>query len=315
MSEPPIIKTKKLTKYYGQHRGIENLNLEVRKGEIFGFLGPNGAGKTTTIRLLLDLIRPTSGKATVFGYDINRYSQKIHERVAYIPGELEFQRNWTAHRTIKHMFRLYNHTLQWNSVEELAKHLRLDMKKKAHELSKGNKQKIGLILVLVPNVDLLILDEPTSGLDPLVKNEFYKLLAQKQADSSCTVFLSSHLLQEVEKVANRIGIISQGSLVEVATLAQLRRLALKQVEITFASPTNVKKLPTKLKRIAKNLILQNSTLSFLCSREDLSTVLLTLDKVPFVDINVRNPTLEDIFLEYYQVTPYENRLNNHWEET
>lgn len=314
MPETTIIKTEALTKYYGKNCGIENLNLEVQTGEVFGFLGPNGAGKTTTIRLLLDLILPTSGKATIFGYDTQRNSQKIHDRIAYIPGELEFQRNWTAGRTLNHMFKLYNHAVKWSVVEELAQHLKLDMQKKVHELSKGNKQKIGIILALVPDVDLLILDEPTSSLDPLIKNEFYKLLAEKQADSGCTVFLSSHQLQEVEKVAHRVGIINQGSLIEVATLTKLKRLALKHVEIKFASPTNAKNLPTNLKKNIKNLSAEDSTISFLCVRQNLNTVFSWLQNVPFSDVDIRNPTLEDIFLEYYQIESYENHLTNKQKE-
>jgi ABC-2 type transport system ATP-binding protein len=182
-----IIKTTDLSKNYGKSIGIKNLNLQVNRGEIFGFLGPNGAGKTTTIRLLLDLIHPTSGKATIFGLDTKQDSQKIHSHIIYLPGELGFPKNWSAQRTIKYMFKLYDHQINWKDAKELASHLNLDLEKKVHELSKGNKQKIGIILTLVPNVDLLILDEPTSGLDPLIKNEFYKLLAEKQAKSNFSV--------------------------------------------------------------------------------------------------------------------------------
>jgi len=310
MIETTIIQTCGLTKYYGKHRGIENLNLEVQKGEIFGFLGPNGAGKTTTIRLLLDLIRPTSGEATVFGCDVQKGSEKIRDRVAYLPGELGFYRDWTGHRTLKYMFKLYNRVVKWAVVEELAQVLKLDLDKKTRELSMGNKQKIGIILALVPDVDLLILDEPTSGLDPLIKNEFYRLLTEKQADSGCTVFLSSHQLQEVEKVAHRVGIIRQGSLVEVATLAQLKRLALKRVELLFASSADGRVVATKLPRkLAKHFTLEDSHASLLCNREDLIVVLSLLQEIPFSDLNIRNPTLEDIFLKYYDVELDGNRLN------
>lgn len=310
MSETTIIQTRGFTKYYGKHRGIENLNLEVQKGEIFGFLGPNGAGKTTTIRLLLDLIHRTSGEATIFGYDVQKESQKIRDRVAYLPGELGFYRDWTGRRTLKYMFKLYNRVVNWAVVEELSQVLKLELDKKTRELSMGNKQKIGIILALVPDVDLLILDEPTSGLDPLIKNEFYRLLTEKQADSGCTVFLSSHQLQEVEKVAHRVGIIRQGSLVDVATLAQLKRLALKRVELLFASPAYGRAVATKLpKKLAKHFTLEDSQASLLCSREDLKVFLSLLQEIPFSDLNIRNPTLEDIFLRYYDVEPNGNRLN------
>lgn len=310
MIKSTVIQTRSLTKYYGKHRGIENLNLEVQKGEIFGFLGPNGAGKTTTIRLLLDLIRPTSGEATVFGHDVQKGSEKVRDRVAYTPGELGFYRDWTGRRTLKYMFRLYNQIVKWAVVEELAQVLKLDLDKKTRELSMGNKQKIGIILALAPDVDLLILDEPTSGLDPLVKSEFYKLLTEKQADSGCTVFLSSHQLQEVEKVAHRVGIIRQGSLVEVATLAQLKRLALKRIELLFASPADGRAVATKLpKKLARHFILEDSHASLLCNRGDLKVFLSLLQEIPFSDLNIRNPTLEDIFLKYYNVEPNGNRLN------
>jgi ABC-2 type transport system ATP-binding protein len=309
MQTTKTIKTTDLTKHYGKHIGIQNLNLQVNRGEIFGFLGPNGAGKTTTIRTLLDLIHPTSGKATIFGYDTQQETQKIHNQTAYLPGELGFPKNWTAQRTIKYMFKLYNRTIKWSAVKQLANHLNLDMDKKVHELSKGNKQKIGIILILVPDVDLLILDEPTSGLDPLIKNEFYRLLAEKQAQSNCTVFLSSHQLEEVEKVAHRVGIINKGTLIEVSTMTELKKLAFKHVEIQLASSADAK-LPAQLTKTVKNLRVQDSKLSFVCSRSNLDAVLSWLQTVDFRDINVRNSTLEDIFLEYYQVSPYGNSLNN-----
>jgi ABC-2 type transport system ATP-binding protein len=309
MQTTKTIKTTDLTKHYGKHIGIQNLNLQVNRGEIFGFLGPNGAGKTTTIRTLLDLIRPTSGKATIFGYDTQQETQKIHNQTAYLPGELGFPKNWTAQRTIKYMFKLYNRTIKWSAVKQLANHLNLDMDKKVHELSKGNKQKIGIILILVPDVDLLILDEPTSGLDPLIKNEFYRLLAEKQAQSNCTVFLSSHQLEEVEKVAHRVGIINKGTLIEVSTMTELKKLAFKHVEIQLASSADAK-LPAQLTKTVKNLRVQDSKLSFVCSRSNLDAFLSWLQTVDFRDINVRNSTLEDIFLEYYQVSPYGNSLNN-----
>jgi ABC-2 type transport system ATP-binding protein len=300
MTAPITIQTRNLTKYYGKNRGIENLNLEVRKGEIFGFLGPNGAGKTTTIRLLLDLIRKTSGEATIFGYDTQKDSQKIREHVAYIPGELGFYKDWTGRRTLQYLFKLYNHAVKWAVVEELAQVFKLNLDKKVRELSKGNKQKIGAISALAPDVDLLILDEPTSGLDPLVKNEFYKALSQKHAKSGCTIFLSSHVLQEVEKVAHRVSIIRQGFLVEVADLSQLKRLALKHVEVSLASPADSKALKEKLtKQLTKTLTLEGSHASFLAKREDLSSLLSLLQELGFRDLNISDSTLEDIFLEYY----------------
>ena len=309
--ETPVIQTENLTKYYGKNLGIKNLNLKVKPGEIFGFLGPNGAGKTTTIRLFLDLIRPTSGKAKIFGFDTQKEIEKIHNKIAYIPGELEFNKNWTGHRTIKHIFSLYNQSFKWSIVEELAEILKLDLEKKVKELSKGNKQKIGIILTLAPDVELLILDEPTSGLDPLIKSKFYKLLHEKQAKSNCSVFLSSHLLYEVEKVAHRVAIINQGLLVEVATLDQLQQLAMKNIEVAFSNPREAKKNQLKIpKELVKNLTVKNSALNFLSSRENLKNILSWLKTVPFKDLDIRDPTLEDLFLDYYKIESKEKTLQN-----
>ena len=309
--ETPVIQTENLTKYYGKNLGIKNLNLKVKPGEIFGFLGPNGAGKTTTIRLFLDLIRPTSGKATIFGYNSQTEIEKIHNKIAYLPGELEFNKNWSGHRTIKHMSSLYNQSFKWSVVEELAKILKLDLEKKVKELSKGNKQKIGIILALAPDVELLILDEPTSGLDPLIKNEFYKLLHEKQVKSNCSVFLSSHLLHEVEKVAHRVAIINQGSLVEVATLDQLQQLAMKNIEVAFSNPQEAKKNQLKIpKELVKNLTIKNSELNFLSSRENIKNILSWLKTIPFKDLDIRDPTLEDLFLDYYKIVSKEKTSQN-----
>ena len=311
MPQAPIIQTKNLTKYYGKHLGIRNVNLEIYPQEIFGFLGPNGAGKTTTIRILLDLIRPTSGTAAIFGLDSHKEIERIHEKIAYIPGELEFNKNWTGQRTIKHMLNLYNHAAKDSLIDNLAQTLKVDLNKKVKELSKGNKQKIGVIIALAPDVELLVLDEPTSGLDPLIKNEFYKLLSEKQTQNNCTIFLSSHILSEVEKVANRVAIINKGSIIQVATLNQLQQLALKNLEIEFPTPDQAKKYLNKMpEKAAKNLTQQANTLNLLCSREDLHSVLSWLKDTNFKDLIVRNPSLEDIFLEFYRVKPYEKNSNN-----
>jgi len=315
MTTATIIQTRNLTKYYGKNRGIKNLNLDVRKGEVFGFLGPNGAGKTTTIRLLLNLIHATSGEITILGHNVRTESELILERAAYLPGELGIFKDWTAIRTLSYLFKLYDRPVNWEKVEELARTLNLDLRKKTRELSRGNKQKIGIISVLAPDVELLILDEPTSGLDPLVNNEFYKLLIEKQAASGCTVFLSSHQLEEVEKIAHRVGIIRQGTLVEVATVTQLKQLALKHVELSFTSPSDAKTFADKLpKKLVKNLASDGSSTRFLIKREELALMLPQLNAVSFSDMNIRDSTLEDIFLEYYGTEangkPPSNRKKN-----
>ena len=298
-----VIQTKELTKYYGKSRGIENLNLEIYKGEIFGLLGPNGAGKTTTIRVFLDLIRKTSGEAKIFNLDVHLDSVAIRQRVAYLPGELGLFQEKSARRNIEYLLGLYQNHIPDRRVEELAEIFGLELDRKVKELSKGNKQKIGIVLALAPEVDLLILDEPTSGLDPLITAEFYNLLHKQQEETGSTVLLSSHLLGEVEKVAHRVGIIREGTIVEVATIKQLKRMALKEIKVEFASAKDLQEFSNKLttEKVEK-VILNDTHASFLVSREELSKVLRLLSEADIVDTEITSPALEDIFLKYYQVT-------------
>jgi ABC-2 type transport system ATP-binding protein len=295
-----VVRCQDLTKYYGKSRGIENLNLEVLKGEVFGFLGPNGAGKTTTIRTLLGLIHKTAGKATVFGLDSDRKSVEIRKRVAYLPGELGEFEGKTGRRILKFLFGLYGTKINWSRIDELATILRLPLDRKMNHLSKGNKQKIGVILALVPDVELLILDEPTSGLDPLITSDVYKLLAEKQAESGCTILLSSHLLGEVEKVADRVGIIREGSIVEVATLQGLKALALKRVDLLFDSPVSEAVLRAKIpEQIVEALSIDDSHAHLLVNRDNLHALLKILGDMQFSNLDITSPDLEEIFLKYY----------------
>jgi len=302
MSKNVIIQTKNLTKYYGKSRGIENLNLEIYQGEIFGLLGPNGAGKTTTVRVLLDLIRKTSGEAQVFDLDIHHHSIEIRQRTAYVPGDLGLFQDKTARRNLQYLLGLYENHIPIRRIEELAEVFGLDLDRKVKELSKGNKQKVGIILALAPEVDLLILDEPTSGLDPLITALFYKRLHEQQEETNSTVLLSSHLLNEVEKVAHRVGIIREGSIVEVATVQQLKSMAMKEIKVEFATQVALQKfsdqLPTKT---VESVILNETHVSFLITREELTNILSLLSKSEIVDIEVTSPALEDIFLKYYEV--------------
>lgn len=295
-----VIRCQDLTKYYGKSRGIENLNLEVLKGEVFGFLGPNGSGKTTTIRTLLGLIHKTSGEASVFGLDSDQKSLQIRKRVAYLPGELGEFEDKSARRILKYLLGLYGTKINWVRIEELATALRLDLDRKMNNLSKGNKQKIGVILALAPDVDLLILDEPTSGLDPLVTTDVYKLLAEKQAESGCTVLLSSHMLTEVEKVADRVGIIRNGRIAEVATLEKLKLLSLKRVDLLFNAPIDEAVLRSKIPAdIIVELTVTDSRAHLLVSRKNIRALIKSLGEVQFTNLDITSPDLEEIFLKYY----------------
>ena len=295
-----VIRCQDLTKYYGKSRGIENLNLEVLKEEVFGFLGPNGAGKTTTLRTLLGLIHKTSGEASVFGLDPDRNSVEIRKRVAYLPGELGEFEGKTVRRILKYLFGLYGTKINWSRVEELATVLRLPLDRKMTDLSKGNKQKVGVVLALAPDVELLMLDEPTSGLDPLITMDVYKLLIEKQAESGCTILLSSHLLGEVEKVADRVGIIRDGSIAEVATLQGLKALAMKRVELLFDSQVDEAILRAQIPAdFIREFTINNYSARLLVNRDNLHVLLKSLSDVQFTNLDITSPDLEEIFLKYY----------------
>jgi ABC-2 type transport system ATP-binding protein len=232
-----IIQIEKLTKSYGAHRGITDIDLEVNEGEAFGFLGPNGAGKTTTIRTLLDHIRPTSGRALVFGIQTNVDPVAIHRRVGYLPGEFALYDKLTGGQTIEYFANLRG-GVDAPYQADLVKRLDVDTSRKFKEYSKGNKQKIGLIVALQHRPDLLILDEPTSGLDPLVQQTFYEVIREAKAEGR-TIFLSSHILSEVEKTCDRVAIIREGRLAQVDRVEALRDLSHHQVELRFAGDVPV----------------------------------------------------------------------------
>jgi ABC-2 type transport system ATP-binding protein len=227
-----IIETEKLTKSYGSHRGIVEVDLAISEGEIFGFLGPNGAGKTTTIRVLLDLIRPTSGTARVFGIESSADPVAIHRRIGYIPGEFTLYDRLTGGQTLEYFANLRGGVDKAYQAA-LIERFEVDPSRRFREYSKGNKQKIGVIIALQHRPELLILDEPTAGLDPLVQQTFFTTLREAVADGA-TVFLSSHILSEVEKSCDRVAIIREGRLAKVDTVEGLRDLAHHQVELRFA---------------------------------------------------------------------------------
>jgi ABC-2 type transport system ATP-binding protein len=234
---PPIIEIEKLTKSYGRHRGIVDIDLVVNEGEAFGFLGPNGAGKTTTIRTLLDHIRPTSGRALIFGIETTADAVAIHRRIGYLPGEFTLYDKLTGLQTLEYFANLRG-GVDGSYQRELIRRLEVDPSRKFREYSKGNKQKIGLIVALQHRPDLLILDEPTSGLDPLVQQTFYEVIREAKAEGR-TVFLSSHILSEVEKTADRVAIIRDGRLARVDRVEALRDLAHHRVELRFAGDVPV----------------------------------------------------------------------------
>lgn len=305
MDEKAVIKTNALTKYYGKSRGIENLTFKVKKGEIFGLLGPNGAGKTTTIRVLLDLIRRTSGEAQVFGLDVKQHSTEIRRRTAYLPGELGFYKDKTVRKNLQFLLRMYNKPVPNRRIEELAERLDLTLDRKVKELSKGNKQKIGIILTFAPETELLILDEPTSGLDPFITNDYYNILYEQQKEAGTTVLLSSHLLGEVEKVAHRVGIIREGTIVESDSVDHLKEIALKKVNIIFPTTSELQEFNSKINtEIVDTVQTSGTNVSLTVSRENVTEILDVIRQVRNIsDLDIETPDLEDIFMKYYETSP------------
>lgn len=292
-----IIKVEGLTKYYGKVRGIEDLDLAVREGEVFGYLGPNGAGKTTTIRLLLDLIRPTRGTARLFGQDVRSQAAVLKTRVGNLPGELVLWENLTGRELITFVGSLRG-SIDWAWVTELALRLDLDLSRRVGSLSHGNKQKVGLVQAFAHKPDLLILDEPTLGLDPLVQQEFYRLVDEVRAEGR-TVFLSSHNLPEVERVCDRVAIIREGHLVTVEEVSELRRKQLRQMELRFSRevPVSAFDLPG-----VHDIVQIDSTLRFFVEAGpgSLDRVIKRASQFPVEDLRYEQATLEDVFLTYYR---------------
>jgi ABC-type multidrug transport system ATPase subunit len=297
-----IIQTEKLTKYYGRHRGILEVDLAVNEGEAFGFLGPNGAGKTTMIRTLLDHIRPTSGRATIFGIETTADPVAIHRRIGYLPGEFALYNNLTGGQTIDYFANLRG-GIDKAYQQSLIARLDVDPSRKFREYSKGNKQKIGLIIALQHHPDLLLLDEPTSGLDPLIQQEFYGVIREAKAEGR-TVFLSSHILSEVEKTCDRVAIIREGRLTRVDKTEALRDLAHHQVELVFTDHVPLaafSSLPGVTDVVAEDHILRMRVAG------NITPVVQTAARYDLADFVSREPSLEEVFLAEYGRTAVEVR--------
>ena len=289
-----IIETEKLTKSYGSHRGIVEVDLQVDQGEIFGFLGPNGAGKTTTIRVLLDHIRPTSGRARVFGIETTADPVSIHRRLGYIPGEFSLYDRLTGGQTLRYFASLRGGVDKAYQAA-LIERFDIDPSRRFKEYSKGNKQKIGLVIALQHRPGLLVLDEPTSGLDPLVQQSFYALVREAK-DEGRTIFLSSHILSEVERTADRVAIIREGRIAKIDSVEGLRDLAHHQVELQFSGP-----VPTAaFEALAgvSDVAAEDHRLRMRVSGS-IAPVVQTAARYELVDFVSREPTLEETFLAQY----------------
>ena len=294
MSDRPVIATEMLSKSYGKHRGVVDVSLEVQPGEVFGFLGPNGAGKTTTIRILMDLIRPSGGSARVFGLDARSEGPEIRARTGYLPGELALYDHLTGEDHLRFLANLRNQPAR-NTVA-LAERLGADLSRKISELSKGSKQKIGLIQAFMGTPALLVLDEPTGGLDPLMQHEVHGLISEASREGR-TVFLSSHNLPEVEALCDRVGIIREGRLITVEHIDTLKAHALRRLEIHFAGAVEASEfaaLPGVQDVVSADGVVRCTVVG------DLDAVVKAAARHPVVNVLSHEPTLEEIFLAYYE---------------
>jgi ABC-2 type transport system ATP-binding protein len=290
-----MIETDRLTKRYGAARGIEDVTLSIEPGEVFGLLGPNGAGKTTTIRTLLDLLHPTAGSARIFGLDSHRDSVAIRARLGNLPGDFGYGRQASGRDALRLLSRLRG-VVGLGRAEALARRFRADLDRPLGELSRGNRQKVGLILATFHSPELLILDEPTSGLDPLMQEEFLALLAEERR-RGCTVLLSSHELDEVERVCDRVGIVRDGRVIAVERIHELlgraRRSASVEVEDSAGLAGELRALSA-----VSDLQAVDGRVTFKVAG-DLNPLLAVLAKRQVVDLELSHPTLEEVFLTYY----------------
>ncbi len=289
----PVIRVQQLTKVYrGGQVGIAGLDLEVEPGEVFGFLGPNGAGKTTTLRCLMDLIRPTSGRIEILGRDPRR-DVSLRRQIGYLPGELALYQNLSGAALLAWMARLRG-VSDLGPGHELAERLRLDLGRHVHDLSRGNKQKLGVVLALMHQPPLALLDEPTSGLDPLAQQEFAAIAGEARA-AGRTILLSSHVLSEVEQIAGRVGIVREGRLIVVDAVEALKRRALRRFELEFAASAD----PAPFRGVAGVREVQASGRFLRCAvTGPVGPLLRAAAARDLVNVVSHEPDLEEIFLSY-----------------
>jgi ABC-2 type transport system ATP-binding protein len=288
------LKIRQLTKYYGRHRGIVDLDLEVGEGEVFGFIGPNGAGKTTTIRTLLGLIHPTSGGAEIFGIDAIREGPRARAAVGYVPAEVRYYPGMTVREVFRYAAALHG-VRDAGRASALAERLDLDTARKVEDLSTGNAKKVAIVQALIHSPRLVVLDEPTSGLDPLVQQHFAGILADEAARGA-TIFLSSHVLSEVQRLCRRVAIVKEGRLVACEDIATLRQRHLRKVAVTAPRALGPGDFPSGA---ASGFSREVDTSRFLYAGDG-TTLVRELARLDLQDLLVEEPSLEEIFLHYYR---------------
>lgn len=289
-----VIRCEGLTKYYGKSRGVQDLTFEVRPGQVYGFLGPNGAGKTTTIRCLLSMLRPTGGRAFLFDEEVGVDGRELRRRIGYVPGDVKLFEKQTGRWTLDYIAGLRGGP--GPAEAEVCERLEFDPSRRVKELSKGNKQKLALVIALMHEPELLMLDEPTSGLDPLNQQVVFDILEERVAEGA-TVFLSSHILPEVERVCERVAIIRDGRVVAEESVDDLLSKAIRTVHVTYAEPVPAAFVDglrgvRSVEQLGENGL--RATVS-----DDIGDTLLGILARPVADITVEHASLEEVFLQYY----------------
>ncbi len=288
-----IIEVNHLTKYYGKARGIVDVSFSVDEGEIFGFIGPNGAGKSTTIRLFCSLIYPSSGTATIFGKDCIKYGPEIRQEIGYLPSEVFYYERMKVIDLLNYSASFYKKDCT-KRLHELAELMELDLHRRIDDLSYGNKKKVGIVQGLLHQPKLILLDEPTAGLDPLMQQNFFKLIREEN-QRGATVFFSSHILGEVQKMCARVAIIREGRVIKIEDIKTLQRDNYKKIRIAADA------IDDKRFNIAgvSNLVVENGAIHFFY-KGDINVITKLLSERPVVDVSIEEPTLEEIFMHYYE---------------
>lgn len=294
MAKEHAVEVRGLFKRYGGFEALRGVDFEVATGEAFGFIGPNGAGKTTLIRIMLDLLHPSAGSITVLGLDAHSQARALHERIGYVPGDLDLWEKLTARQTLEFLAGLRGGRGA-DAVEPLAKRLRLDLDRPVRDLSKGNREKVGLIQAFMHDPDLIVLDEPTSGLDPLVQHEVFAMVDEAR-ERGRTVFFSSHHLNEVERIADRVALIRDGELIALDTIANLRQRAQRRVEVRFETPIDAGHL-AEVPGVAD--LRTSGARASLNITGKIGPLIKALAPLPVETLSMPDPDLEEIFLTLY----------------
>lgn len=286
-----------LTKFYGKIRGVEGLTLRVAQGEIFGFIGPNGDGKSTTIRMLMQLIYPTSGSMSILGTEVTGDMPALRRRIGYLPSEVNYYHSLTGRQLLHFGARAYGVT-DTKCIDEYAAILDLNLARTVKSYSLGNRKKLAIVQSLLHRPELLILDEPTSGLDPLVQNRFFELLKEKNRQGM-TIFLSTHVLSEVERFCDRVGFIREGHLIHLSNVADIPGRSQKIIEVRFAEPGNlIDKF--NFKSIDPKVAYREDGVHVFHAQQHIHHELHRISEHPIADITVKQPTLEELFMSFYE---------------